>query len=105
MAKQLLCDECIATIAENLTQDQILILKYLLKEKTINANLSKDKLSIIPNIKGMTDFKFQFCVNALETCCFINRNAVKRPNRFYITADGRKALKLYEDNLREELSE
>ena len=104
MKRPVLCDECIEAISENLTMDQILILKYLHKEKTINANLSKSKIDIIPNIKGMTDFKFQFNISALELCCLVKRNPTKRPNRFYITPDGRKALKVYEENIKDELS-
>lgn len=105
MAKrQVLCDECISAISENLSMDQVLILKYLKKENTINPNLSKDKLSIIPNVKGLTDFKFQFSISGLELCYLVGRNSTKRPNRFYITADGRKALAMYEESIKEELS-
>jgi len=105
MAKQLLCDDCIEIIAENLTTDQILLLEYLKKENTINMNLSKDKISIIPNVKGMTEFKFQSSVSALELCNFVKRNSTKRPNRFFITPDGRKALECYKNNLKEQLDE
>lgn len=102
---QTLCDDCIAAISENLSMEQVLILKYLKKENTINANLSKDKTSIIPNIKGMTDFKFQFSISSLEMCYFVKRNSTKRPNRFYITKDGRKALSLYEQSVKEGLED
>lgn len=105
MSKQVLCDGCISAISENLSMEQVLILKYLKKENTINMNLSKDKLSIIPNIKGMSDFKFQFNISALELCNFVRRNSTKRPNRFFITEDGRKALKFYEQSVRESLEE
>jgi hypothetical protein len=103
--KQVLCDECISAIAENLSMDQILILKYLQKENTINMNLSKDKTAIIPEIKGMTDFKFQFSMTGLELCNFVKRNSTKRPNRFFITKDGRKALEIYQNNVKEALEE
>lgn len=104
MAKQVLCNECIASISENLSMDQVLILKYLKKEKTFNKNLSKDKLSIIPEIKGLTDFKFNFAMNGLELCYFVARNTVKRPNKYYITPDGKKALEIYEQVVRDNLS-
>jgi len=103
--KQQLCDECIDIIKDNLNMDQVLILRYLNKEKTINPNLSKDKLSIIPNVKGMTDFKFQFSMTGLELVGFVKRNTNKRPNKFYITEDGRKALKMYEESIRETLED
>jgi len=102
--KQMLCDECIDIISENLSTDQILILQYLKKENTINMNLSKDKTSIMPNVKGMTEFKFQSAISGLELCNFVKRNANKRPNKFFITKDGIKALEIYQNNIREELS-
>lgn len=105
MGKQLLCDECLGIIKDNLSIEQILILKYLKKENTMSLNLSKDKTAIIPNVKGMTEFKFNSCMNALELVGFVGRNSNKRPNRFYITEDGRKALKLYEEQLKKNLSE
>ena len=83
--------------------DQVLILKFLKKENTINPNLALDKTAIMPNVKGMTDYKFQFNISALELVGFVKRNVTKRPNRFYITGDGRKALALYEQSVREEL--
>jgi len=98
--EQQLCDKCIAIIKDRLNVEQVLILQYLKQEKTINANLSKDRINIIYNIKDMTEMKFHVNILALELVGFVGRIDTK----YYITRDGRKAVTLYEKEIRDELS-
>lgn len=95
-----LCDDCLSTIMYNLSQDDILTLKALEDEKTRNQILAIDKTKIIPLVKGLTDFKFQMVISRLELCELVGRNNKKRPNKFYITPNGQRILKMYLKSLK-----
>ena len=95
----MLCEDCLYTIMDNLKQEEIQILNVLKKDKTLSKHLSIDKTKIMPQVKGLTEFKFNMAVARLEVIGLINRNAQVRPNKFYITKTGQKFLTLYMETL------
>lgn len=104
-SKRELCDECLEVLTSNLTSDMIKILETLRTNKAYTMNLSIDKVKIMPQIKNMTDYKFQTAISTLEICNLVGRNSIKRPNKFFITEDGKCALKIFKKNTTELLSE
>jgi predicted MarR family transcription regulator len=97
-----LCDDCLSSIMFNLSQEDILILQTLKKEKTANQLMAISKLSIIKLTKNMTDFKFQMAVGRLELCDLVGRNPKKKPNTFYITPNGNRILELFMKSMKGE---
>ena len=89
-----LCDNCLQEISENLSQDDLRVLNYLKKSQTFNQHASVDKTSVMPNVKGMTEFKFNAAMGRLEAACLVKRTTMARPNRFWITKSGRRILEI-----------
>jgi predicted MarR family transcription regulator len=97
-----LCDDCLSNIMYNLSQEDILVLQTLKKEKTANQLLAISKPKIISQTKDLTDFKFQMTIGRLELCDLVGRNPKKKPNTFYITPNGNRILEMFTKSLKGE---
>lgn len=93
--------EVLQQILNRLTKDDVLLLDCLSKNKNINAHTAMDKTSIIREVKGLTDFKFQISSARLELACLINKTTISKSNRFYINASGLTILNMYKKSVAE----
>jgi len=90
-----MCKDCITQIVCNLNQEEILILQQLLKAKT-NPLLTINKNTLIRSISvNISDYKFQIAKTRLELVNFIGTDSKRKGDKFYITNDGKEALKIF----------
>ena len=98
-----MCEECLSLLLQNLTKEEFLILDLLKSKKCVNPQLTLDKTTIIPGVKGLTEFKFNNAVSRLELVGCIKRITTTRLHKFYITSSGTSVLQIYKKELQQAL--
>jgi hypothetical protein len=102
--KNPIADDTLVLMMDRLTQDDILLLDFLVKKKCVNSNMGISKTRAIKELKDMTDFKFQMCSNRLYLALLVNK-VVSHPVKYYITKAGKDVLKMYKETLTDDLKE
>jgi hypothetical protein len=97
--KIVLDEEVLQLMIDRLSNDDILILEFLSKKKSINANMGLTKQTIIDNIEGLTDFKFQISSNRLFLALLIDKSTTIKPVKYFITKAGSDILKKYKQEV------
>lgn len=96
-----MCDNCLSELIDKLTREEFTILELLKKRKCVNSQLTLDKTIIMPEIKGLTDFKFNNAMSRLELVGCVKRNTTNRLHKFYITTTGLSLISIYKKNVTE----
>lgn len=98
MAKNRLCDECIAQLIQGLSQDEIYLIVVMNKKKLINPQLSyneKELLELInSNKKKITIYNLRKMIYRLTAVQFIAGNKFGTL-KYYLTTSGIRAVSIY----------
>ena len=90
---------------DRLTQEDILFLEYLIKNKAINPSMGLTKTKILKGIDKLTDFKFQITSNRLYLALLVDRSNTSKPITFFVTKAGVDIVKQFKKNAVESMKE
>lgn len=95
----MLCNDCIKNILNNLTQEEILLLQSLYKEKRINTQTAIEKNKLLTLGKNLSQYKLNSIIDRLTLINFVIRTS-SFPAKYYIGEDGISSLKIYKEQLK-----